>query len=1157
VTRVRRRYPLLLLFLLCLSVSAQRSRVLRVPHSYRTIQSAVDAARVGDTVLVGHGVYYENVSIRKNIVIGSLYLVDGDLAHRELTIIDGSRARDKRKGSTITISGSCDTTCVIVGLTIQGGTGTIQTVAEAPPFDRWVSGGGVFVNHSGARVAHNVITHNAVSPVGEVNNCDGGGILAVDTTGGRALPPPIIVEHNTIVGNDIRGRWCEAAGIGVAQPGTIRNNVIMYNVARAQHRSPGGGIGVWFTNDYDITIDRNYIRANVASIAGGVVIGTPGTRRGRAILTNNIIAENISSEVGGAVNVAERSWAFFLNNTIVGNRAGSAASAIYIAAEANATFVNNIIWGDPSHIISSFSDIRMFHNLICGGYPGESNTSSNPGFAPGDTLFRLSDTSPAIGLGTSRIDVAGTEYHVPSKDLLGALRPSPPASEPDLGATESPLARTPASTSILEDWQASNERYLKLTLHLRQITPTEMSHDRSEVVQAGRMEVTLSVNDTSTRSFGPDDPLPVFTLPPGRNLLEVEVVTTGVEAGRLPARIRLHGFEVTSHRMPSTYRYGFRQYVDLPPRSYQLQISVSDEMGIMDRANVRTLGVVVPAYWYQRWWAYALYGGLVLVGAVVMVRIRIRRLRLLQDLQLEHLEREKLTGVDRLKSQFFANISHELRTPLTLIQGPVDDLLATATDPGVRERLSLIRRNAEKLLKLIDQLLHFTRVESGNARLEVARQEIVAILRRACDAFASRAERKGIRFRFTSTSAEIHGWLDAEKLEHIVENLVSNAIKFTASGGQVNILATVEQAELTVVVEDTGSGIEAQHLPHVFERFYRADKTHKVEGTGIGLSLTKELVELHRGRIKIDSEPGIGTTVTVTIPLEGYLKSEMVEALVREDAATTRPTTDVPISPPVSGQPGDRPTVLVVEDNDDARAFIGSILNGNYDVHLAASGKEALGIAQHFVPDVVISDVMMPGMDGYELCRELKTNESTSHVPVILLTALADGGDRIEGLEHGADEYLTKPFDGQELQMRIRNLLRQREEIRKHYRRLVTLAPSPEQRLSMEDAFLQKVNASVLAHLADEQYGIEVLAQDVALSRTQVYRKLKALTDLAPVEYIRRLRLQRDKELLERHAGTVGEIAYQAGFSNASWFAKCYREEFGVAPSGTLKNGDR
>ncbi len=1150
MTHARRWHLLLLLFLLCLSVSAQRSRLLRVPQSFRTIQSAVDAARTGDSVLVAHGVYYENVRIAKNIVVGSRTLVDGDLAHRTLTIIDGSRARDRQRGSTITVSGPCDTTCVILGFTVRGGTGTVIHFNEPPPFDWWVAGGGIVVRHAGARIVLNHLTQNRIVSIDSFANVTGAGLAGGDETGGQSLPPLIIVERNVVSDNSLMGGRSEAGGISISQPAIIRDNLIEGNRARAPGRAPGGGIGAFFTGPYDILIERNIIRSNVAGIAGGIVLGIPLTQRGRAIISNNIIADNIAYEVGGAVNLGEGSWGLFINNTIVGNRAGASGGAISVPTGSTATLVNNIIWANGPEPISNWSETRMMHNIIQGGYPGWMNISVDPLFIPGDSLYRLSPESPAIGLGLDTLLVAGEHYSILMSDLFN--RPRPPGIRPDMGAMEHPATSSEASEEVRSSWDASSDRRLKIFISFRQITPTERSYDSMQTVQAGRMKIGLAVNDTGFIDLSNPGLIPTFTLPPGTNLLDVELRPRGLDGKRrLFSLLRLEGYEHATYSIPRGRGYGIRQYVDLAPRAYMLRFGTADEVGLIDGSNWRAIRIVVPPYWYQQWWAFALYGALVVLAATQMVRVRTRRLRLQQDLRIEHLEREKLAEVDRLKSQFFANISHELRTPLTLIQGPVDELLATANTERDRERLSLIRRNAEKLLKLIEQLLHFTRVESGNATLEVARHEVVAILRRACDAFASRAERKGIRFRFTTTTPEVHGWIDAEKLEHIIENLVSNAIKFTASAGQVNILATVDQGELTVVVEDTGSGIEAQHLPHVFERFYRADKTHKVEGTGIGLSLTKELVDLHRGRIKIDSEPGIGTTVTVTLPLEGYLKSEMVDSPAVDDHAPPQRVPDVPITRPDNGPAGDRPIILVVEDNDDARAFIGSSLNGHYDVHLASSGKEALGIAQHVVPDVVISDVMMPGMDGYELCRELKSNESTSHIPVILLTALADRTDRIAGLEHGADEYLTKPFDRQELHLRLRNLLHQRDEVQRRHRHVVSVPPSQGQRLSLEDAFLQKVNASILAHLADEQYGIEVLANDVALSRTQVYRKLKALTSLSPLEYIRRIRLLRAKELLAHHTGTISEIAFQTGFSNASWFTKCYREEFGVLPSET------
>ncbi len=1135
------------------SAHGQWSTTIRVPQDRPSIQSAVDAARVGDTVLVDHGMYFENVRIAKNIVLGSRYLVDGEMSHRAQTIIDGSRARDKRRGSTIAISGTCDTNCIVIGLTIRGGSGTVIDFHEEPPFRFWVAGGGIVVQQAGARIILNHLTQNHIVPVDTFKNICGAGLAAGDETVGRSLPPLIIVERNLVADNSLVGGRSEASGLSIGQPAIIRDNIIERNHARALGRAPGGGIGAFFTGPYDILIERNIIRANVAGIAGGIVLGIPLTLRGRAIISNNLIADNVAYEVGGAVNLGEGSWGLFVNNTIVGNRAGASGGAISIPTGSTATLVNNIIWANGPDPISNWSEIRMIHNIIQGGYPGWMNVSVDPRFVPGDTLFRLSAQSPAIGLGLDSLLVAGDHYSILTSDLFN--HPRHAGIRPDIGANEHPASSSEASNEILTSGVAESGRRLKFFISFRQTTPTERSYDSMQTVQAGQMQIGLTVNDTGFIDLSNPVGIPTFTLPPGGNLLEVELRPRGLNGRRrLFSLLRLEGYEHSTYSIPTNRGYGFRQYVDLAPRTYTLRFGAADEVGLIDGSNWRAIRIEVQPYWYQRSWAFGLYGLAVLLVAFVVVRVRWRQLRLQHELRTQHMEHEKLSEMDRLKSQFFANISHELRTPLTLIQGPADDLLAKTTDPADRERLALIQRHSGRLLRLIDQLLQFTRVESGRIPLEVAYQEVLSVLRRACDAFTSRAVRKGLTLRFTSTSSECWGWIDGQKLEQIVENLVSNAVKFTAAGGRINVLARCDHGELTVVVEDTGSGISSDALPHVFERFYRADKTHKVEGTGIGLSLAKELVELHRGRIRIDSQPDIGTTVTLTIPLEGYLKSEMVEPPPLS-SPPDRPTTEPTHGAALPTNHGDRPLILVVEDNDDARAFIGSRLTGTYDVELANSGREALGLAQHAVPDVVISDVMMPGMDGYELCRALKTDERTSHIPVILLTALADRGDRIAGLEHGADEYLTKPFDGQELLLRIRNLLSQREEVRKHHRKMVTLAPSREQRLSMDDAFLQKVNASIIAHLGDETYGIEVLAKDVSLGRTQMYRKLKALTGLAPVEYIRRLRLSQARVLLEQRVGSVSEIAYRTGFSNASWFAKCYREEFGVAPSEAMKNG--
>jgi DNA-binding response OmpR family regulator/anti-sigma regulatory factor (Ser/Thr protein kinase) len=528
-----------------------------------------------------------------------------------------------------------------------------------------------------------------------------------------------------------------------------------------------------------------------------------------------------------------------------------------------------------------------------------------------------------------------------------------------------------------------------------------------------------------------------------------------------------------------------------------------------------------------------------------------RRNRLENALALKRVEADKLVEVDRMKSRFFANLSHEFRTPLSLILGPTEQLESTEPESTRKEQLGVIRRNAERLLHMVDVLLQFARVESGTLKLQVSLQLIPHLLRRIVSSFSTAAVKKGIALTADIEPASFDGYIDAEKIEHVLENLLSNAVKFTSSGGRVDVRARRLETELMLEVRDTGLGISSEQLSHLFERFYRVDDSHQYEGTGIGLSLSKELVEMHHGTIELKSSVGAGTVATVRLPLSGYQEHEIVKQAAPAAGVRRGIPEHIPDAQESSEtkNSGEKKLVLVVEDNDDAREYIRSRLSPEFDVVVAVSGAQAWESAIHRIPDVVISDVMMPEMSGYELCARLKQDERTSHIPVILLTALADRTDKIEGLQTGADDYLVKPFDAHELLVRVRNILANRQKIQERFRTSISLKPGEVRVESLNDKFLRKVMSVIEGHIEDEQFGVEQLTREVYLSRAQLHRKLKALTNLSPTDFIRYLRLMRAKDLLEKNGGTVGEVAYQVGFSNHSYFAKCFKEQFGYLPS--------
>jgi signal transduction histidine kinase/DNA-binding response OmpR family regulator len=633
-------------------------------------------------------------------------------------------------------------------------------------------------------------------------------------------------------------------------------------------------------------------------------------------------------------------------------------------------------------------------------------------------------------------------------------------------------------------------------------------------------------------------------LPPGDNLIEMEVIGIGMAKPKgINIFFWLEGSDPHVSLLPKNRGSAYNYYTELKPGRYRLVFQPQDQEQIIGHTNRFSIEIVVLSYWYQRWWAYVLFGLSVVLLAFLALRVRIHRI---------HLENEtwRLAELDRLKSRFFANLSHEFRTPLSLILGPVDQLETSESETSRKEQLGLIRRNAERLHRMVNLLLQFARIESGTLKLYVALRPIPPLLRRIVSSFSTAALKKGIALDIEIDPASFEGYVDAEKVEHVLENLIANGLKYTSSGGRVHVTAQRTGTELVMDVSDTGCGIAPEHLSRVFERFYRVDTSHQYEGTGIGLSLSRELVEMHHGTIDLTSSLGIGTVVKVRLPLSGYKEGEIIKspsATAKERRfgvdQTHRHLDDG------HAESGDKTIVLIAEDNDDARAYIRSHLVSEFMVMEGASGQEAFEIAKAQLPDCVVSDVMMPEMSGYELCSRLKQDERTSHIPVILLTALADTTDRIEGLQTGADDYLVKPFDANELLVRVHNLIDSRKKLRRRFGQLTTLKPGEVKVESLEDVFLKKTMDAVQTHMNDESFGAEEFARAMFMSRTQLHRKLKAITNLSATEFVRRFRMQRAKELIEKHSGTMAEIAESVGFANHSYFAHCFKEQFGVLPS--------
>lgn len=558
--------------------------------------------------------------------------------------------------------------------------------------------------------------------------------------------------------------------------------------------------------------------------------------------------------------------------------------------------------------------------------------------------------------------------------------------------------------------------------------------------------------------------------------------------------------------------------------------------------------------------------------------------RLVEQNRLLQEERDKqkvlndqLDAAMSSKLAFFTNVSHDLRTPLTLISDPVERV-AESKNIDEREKflMKIARKNVHILHRLINQILDFRKYENDKLELKLTETDLVTHLTEWSGAFEALAGRKNISFRLNAPG-EIKTAFDVEKMERIFYNIVANAFKYTPEGGSITVNLEKRDNEIVLVIADTGKGISAKELPNIFDRFFQGDQINP-SGSGIGLALAKAFVELHGGEIGVESEVGKGTVFTIRIPVlhtdrsHEDVKESLTARVVEIDHEDIAPVNEAVTSP-------DQPVLLVIDDNADIRALLSEILSDRYAVLTAADGAEGLELAQKYVPDLIICDVMMPGMDGMECCRRLKTDVTTSHIPVLMLTSCAMDEQRAAGYEMGADGYLSKPFNRNVLAARIRNLIEARQQIRRLWGGKDTAAqsatapaahddrtreaaaqqnePKPQGGVAVtaiENAFYKKFLKIFEENISNPDLSVETIAAEMGLGYSQLYRKIKSLTNYRPVELMRVLRLEKARRLMHDTEKTISEISYEVGFSNPAYFTKCYREQFGETPSDTRTN---
>ena len=518
-------------------------------------------------------------------------------------------------------------------------------------------------------------------------------------------------------------------------------------------------------------------------------------------------------------------------------------------------------------------------------------------------------------------------------------------------------------------------------------------------------------------------------------------------------------------------------------------------------------------------------------------------------------EAKQLHEVDEMKFRFFTNISHEFRTPLTLIINPVEKLLDESKTDEEKSLLSIILRNANGLLELVNQLLDFRKLDVQKDTLNISVGDVVAFIKDICYSFTELANRKSISFSFSTSVSELRIEFDSEKMKKIVSNLLSNAFKFTPPDGKIDVhIGLVQQLNdekqvLKISISDSGIGIPSKDLDRIFERFYRVENPENGHqtGTGVGLHIVSEYVKLHNGDIGVESRLGKGSIFTVSIPVIQHLQEEIIN---QNKSQSLNPEEQTPEEKVIfEKQHNKLPLMLVVDDNEDFRNFIAALFTESYRILKAVDGEEAHKIILDKMPDIIICDVMMPKMDGFELCRKVKQDIRISHIPIILLTAKAGDENKYIGLEAGAEDYIAKPFNMEMLALKVSRIIERQRKTRDQFKHKVDITTGEVEITSMDEKFVKKAVALVEANIASSEFLVEDLCREMGMSRVYFYKKILSLTDKTPSEFIRFIRLKRAADLLEKSQMFVNEVAYHVGFNDPKYFRKYFKDEYGVSPN--------
>ncbi|MDQ8005331.1 MAG: two-component regulator propeller domain-containing protein [Pedobacter sp.] len=603
-------------------------------------------------------------------------------------------------------------------------------------------------------------------------------------------------------------------------------------------------------------------------------------------------------------------------------------------------------------------------------------------------------------------------------------------------------------------------------------------------------------------------------------------------------------------------------YTNLSPGNYTFMVMAANNDGLWNTEPI-TLSITVLPPWWQTWWAFVIYAAIIYYIALTIYKFQKNRLKLKRELYLEHLEKERQEELHQMKIDFFTNISHEIRTPLTLILGPIEKMLmGSGLNAAASKQLTQVQHNANRLMRLVTELMDFRKAESGHMKLAFSACNLVQFAEEIYLSFQTLAQDKQIVYQFESNVKELEVYFDKDHLEKVLFNLLSNAFKFTPEKGKITFKIEAGENSVSVKVIDTGRGISQKNIEQLFTKFFQVyNEEVSNSGYGIGLALSKNIVELHKGTIDvvsdIEDEQNKETTFTVTLPLGAahldsnsiipeYMNSDNPVHYYLQSAAN-----DI-ITENEQETVDHKYTILVIEDNLELRNFIKDSFKNQYRVVEAANGVQGLEMALSELPDLIISDVMMPEMDGLELCRRIKTDERINHIPVVLLTARAAYIHQINGYEKGADAYITKPFSTQILALNVKNILATKEAGRQKFVRDILLNPEPVKIESPDDKFLAKLMQIIEQNLDNTDFDVTALTQEIGMSKTVLYKKVQAITNLSVADLIKSIRLKQAAYLLESNQMTVAEVAFAVGFNDRKYFSKEFKKQYDVSPSEYL-----